>query len=171
MELRLAWKYFLYFITLLLLQVLVFDNMVVSKYLFYPNVFVLFILLLPFELDLNIMLIVGFISGLIYDIFIHSLAFNAISFTVIAYLRYYILKLIIPREGYIANTLPSYIYYGFNWFFLYSLIIVFVYELIFNFLVYFKVSFNRILLNSIVDFLLSFFFVMVLHLTFYKNKL
>lgn len=122
-------KYFIIFITAVLLQVLVFDHIRLGGYL-NPYFYVIFILLLPFETPRWILLTSAFMLGLTVDIFSNTIGMHAFASVFMAFLRPVILRTFSPREGYDAGTLPRLYYYGFNWFIKYSLSLILAHHLI-----------------------------------------
>ncbi len=171
MELRHWIKYLVFWVVLFLLQIGVFDNMNLGGWGFKPQVLVLFLLLLPFEASTPVILFLAFVTGLLYDSFNASMALNTSAFLVVALMRNFLLKSLEPRNGYEVNTRPSAIYYGLTWFLIYAGISLLFYELIFNILDLFSwTMFFRILVKTIVNTLLSLFFVVLLHWFFLKNR-
>ncbi|HNW56649.1 MAG TPA: rod shape-determining protein MreD, partial [Bacteroidales bacterium] len=61
-------RYTLIFILLMLLQILVFDNIQISGYI-NPYIYVMFILILPFEIPSWLLLLISFAAGFIMDLF------------------------------------------------------------------------------------------------------
>ena len=61
-------KYGLYFLFLILFQVLILNNMQFSGYI-NPYCYILFILILPFETPGWLLLVLAFILGMIIDVF------------------------------------------------------------------------------------------------------
>ena len=116
------------FIFLILLQVWVLNNIQFSGYI-NPYVYVLFILLLPFETPAWLVLFISFFLGLSVDMFSNTIGMHASASVFMAFVRPYILQSIAPRDGYEINTFPRVFYYGLNWFFKYTIILVFVHHL------------------------------------------
>jgi len=111
------------FIFLVLFQVLVLKNIQFSGFV-NPYLYVLFIILLPFETPKWLLLFLGFLLGISIDIFSNSPGLHASATVFIAFLRPAILNLFSPRDGYEPGTLPRASYYGFIWFIKYSFFIV-----------------------------------------------
>ena len=139
------------FIILVLFQVLVLNNVQFSGYV-NPFMYVLFILLLPFETPRWLLLISGFLLGLSVDIFSNTLGLHASASVFMAFLRPYVLQVISPRDGYESGTFPRVFYYGLTWFLNYAVILVVMHHL---FLFYFEVfrfsEFFRTLLRVILS--------------------
>jgi rod shape-determining protein MreD len=117
------------FIVLVLVQVVLLDNMQLGAYAI-PFVYVLFILLLPFETPGWLGLLLGFALGFTIDMFEHTPGLHTAATVLIAFLRPIVLKIVAPRDGYEPNTYPRIHYYGFLWFLKYALFLVFFHNLI-----------------------------------------
>jgi len=139
------------FIVLVLFQVLVLNNIQFSGYV-NPFMYVLFILLLPFETPRWLLLISGFLLGLTVDIFSNTLGLHAAASVFMAFMRPYVLRITSPRDGYESGTYPRVFYYGLTWFLNYAIILVVMHHL---FLFYFEVfrfsEFFRTLLRVILS--------------------
>ncbi len=154
------------FLVLILIQILIFDNIQLSGFII-PYIYVLFILLLPFDTPGWLLLMVGFILGFSIDIFADTLGMHTIATTLMAFSRPFVLDIIAPREGYEAGTKPRVAYFGLSWFFKYSAILIFIHNFvlfyieIFRFGGFFSTLF-RVILSTIITLLviiLSQFFV------------
>jgi len=94
---RILIKYIVMFVVLVLVQVLIFNQVQFSGF-FNPYVYILFIILLPLSTPRYAVLILGFILGLVIDIFSNSLGVHSAATVFIAYLRPVIIRLISNRE-------------------------------------------------------------------------
>ena len=110
------------FVFLVLLQVLVLNNIGLSNYAI-PYVYILFILLLPFEIPGWLLLLLGFVLGLSVDIFTNTIGVHASATVFISFLRPYVLGFIAPRDGYESGSAPNPSYFGFLWFLKYALVL------------------------------------------------
>jgi len=143
------------FLVLILFQVLVMDNVMISGYMI-PYVYILFILLMPFETPRWILLLSGFALGLSIDLFNGTPGMHTAASVLIAFVRPYLLDLLASRDGYDPETYPRIHYYGFLWFLKYTLIIVFIHHLALFYLEVFqlKVFFStllRVILSTIIS--------------------
>lgn len=111
------------FMTLVLLQVLVFSHIELSGYI-QPHVYVLFILLLPFETPGWLLLVLGFITGLAIDLFLNTPGLHSAATVFMAFLRPSVLKAFSPRDGYETGTFPTLAFYGSEWFLKYAIVLV-----------------------------------------------
>jgi hypothetical protein len=117
------------FVLLILLQILLFDNIMFSGYV-NPYVYILIILLLPIEIPSWFLLIISFITGLMIDVFSGTIGMHTASTVLAGFVRPYVLRFIAPRDGYESGDAPSMSLYGSRWFFIYALIIVVIHHLL-----------------------------------------
>ena len=157
------------FIVLVLLQVLIVQNIRLGSYIIlFP--YILFILLLPFETPKLTVLLCAFFMGLTIDMFNDTAGMHAAACTFIGFARYYILKLLSPREGYELGLTPNIDSMGSAWFITYSLIIIFIHHLFFFYLEIFRFNeFFRTLLRVFLSTIGTFCFVYVVQFLFYKT--
>jgi rod shape-determining protein MreD len=149
------------FLFLVLFQVLILNNIELSGYL-NPFLYVLFILMLPFQTPKWLVLVLAFIIGISVDMFSNTGGLHAAAAVFMAFMRQPILKLISPREGYDVVQSPTIQQFGFGWFFSYAGILVLIHHL---FLFYmeafhftqFSTTFLRAILSSL--FTLSLIFI------------
>ena len=154
------------FVMVVLFQVLVMDNVMLNGYMV-PYVYLLFILLMPFETLRWIVLISGFMLGLGIDLFEHTPGMHTAATVLLAFVRPYILSLLAPRDGYELETFPRVHFYGFTWFLKYTLLMVLVHHLALFYLEVFQLqnflsTLSRVILSSILSastIVLSQFFV------------
>jgi len=142
------------FVVLILFQVLVMDNVLISGYMI-PYIYVLFILLMPFETPRWLQLLAGFALGLAMDLFSGTLGMHTAASVLAAFVRPYLLDLLSPREGYEPETFPRIHFYGFLWFLKYAVLIVVIHHLALFYLEVFQLkhflsTLLRVLLSSIL---------------------
>lgn len=83
---------------LILIQVYVLDKIRLHE-LATPYLYFIFILWLPFNMNRTLLLIVAFIVGMTLDSFRHHPGFHAAACVLIAYVRPFLINLLIPQEG------------------------------------------------------------------------
>jgi hypothetical protein len=142
------------FFTVILLQVLLLDNVQMSGYLS-PYFYIIFIILLPFEVPNWLLLSLAFILGFSIDLFNGTPGMHAAASVFIAFMRPFTLKNFSPRDGYESGTFPRVHYYGIEWFTKYTLILVLSHHFFLFFIEAFRFSdifytLFRIILNSIL---------------------
>jgi len=146
------------FIVLVLFQVLILNNIQFSGYI-NPMLYVLFLLLLPFETSKSFLLILAFILGLSIDMFTNTMGMHAAACVFLALARPFILKYIEPRGGYEHDAFPAINQFGFAWYISYAGILVVLHHLVLFYIEVFRFSeflttFYRVILSSCFTLLL-----------------
>jgi hypothetical protein len=122
-------KYLWQFLILVAAQLLVFNNIELSGYI-NPYVYVLFILLLPFNIPKALLLFVAFALGLVIDLFMGTPGVHSTATVLMAFSRPRVLALFSPREGYQTGTLPRMQQFGPEWFLKYTVILVLIHHFV-----------------------------------------
>ncbi len=146
------------FFILVLAQVLVFNNIEISGYI-NPYVYILFIILLPFETPQWLALILGFLLGFSIDIFSETLGMHTAATVFMAFIRPYVLSYFAPRDGYESGSFPRIFYYGLPWFVKYATLLVLAHHMVLFFLEMFSftdffTTFFRIIVSTVFSSLL-----------------
>jgi rod shape-determining protein MreD len=156
-----VFRYGLFFILLILLQVLFFNNIQFSGYV-NPYVYVMFILLLPVEIPAWLLLLLSFGTGLTIDFFTGSPGMHSAATVLAGFIRPQILRVISPRDGYEAGSAPNMLTYGLRWFLTYSLVIILVHHTALFYLEVFRLSeFFRTMLRVLVSSLFTLTFILL----------
>jgi rod shape-determining protein MreD len=163
-------KYFGLFLLLLLLQLLIFNNIQISGFI-NPYVYLLFILLLPYETPGWLLLLLGFITGFIIDAFMNTFGMHTSATLFMAFLRPYVLNILIDRNDSGQKGSPSLALNGFVWILRYTLVLVFGHHLFLFFIESFSFTnffptFLRIILSTITT---TLFIVVAQFITQSKN--
>jgi rod shape-determining protein MreD len=154
-------RYTVFFIVLILLQVLFFNNIQFSGFV-NPYVYIMLILLLPVEISSWILIIIAFFSGLIIDFFSGIPGTHAGASVAAGFVRPFVLRFISPRDGYESGAIPSMRAYGFRWFLIYTVLIVAVHHtVLFYFEVFRFAGFFRTLIRVILSSLFSVTFILL----------
>lgn len=157
------------FVLLVLLQVLIVQNIRLGSYIILLP-YVLFILLLPFETPKLVVLVASFFIGLTIDMFYDTAGMHAAACTMIGFSRYYVLKLLSPREGYDPGLIPTVDSMGFIWFVTYAGSMIFIHHLFFFYLEIFRFDeFFRTFLRVILSTIGTFVFSYIIQFLFYKK--
>jgi len=143
------------FVVLILFQVLVLDNVMINGYMI-PYIYILFILLMPFETPRWIQLLSGFALGLVMDLFSGTPGMHTAASVLVAFARPYLLDLLASRDGYEPETFPRVHYYGLLWFLKYTALIVVMHHLALFYLEVFQLkhffsTLLRVILSSILS--------------------
>lgn len=117
------------FLALMLVQVLVLDHLDVAQGWMVPYLYVLFLLMLPFELPAWAGLLVGAFTGLVMDIFSNTPGMHMSASVVLMYARIRLLSLIAPREGYEYGMRPTVPRMGLAWFVTYAALLILIHHL------------------------------------------
>lgn len=143
------------FVVVILFQVLVLNNVMINGYMI-PYIYILFILLMPFETPRWVQLLSGFALGLAMDLFTGTLGMHTAASVLVAFVRPYLLQLLASRDGYEPETFPRIHYYGFLWFLKYAALIVVIHHLALFYLEVFQLkhffsTLLRVILSSILS--------------------
>jgi rod shape-determining protein MreD len=133
-------KYALRFVILVLLQVIVLNHVNFSGYL-NPYLYVLFILILPFETPGWVLLITSFLIGYSVDIFSNTQGMNAAASVFMGFCRPLVIRMVTTQREFEQNMQPGIRDMGFRWFLSYSLLLIFLHHLVLFYLEAF--SFNQ----------------------------
>jgi len=130
------------FVILMLVQVLVFNNMNLGGYM-HPYIYVLFLLLLPININRSLLLLIAFFTGLTVDYFAGTMGINAAASVLLAYLRPGTIKLFFNRQDFLSKDEPGLALFGVTGFFKYTIVLIFMHQLLLFFLE--VLSFNNFL--------------------------
>lgn len=86
------------FILLILVQVYVLDK-IHLYYMVTPYLYLLFVLWMPFQVSRGWQMFLAFILGFTLDSFHHNPGFHAAACVLIAYIRPFLINVLIPQEG------------------------------------------------------------------------
>ena len=86
------------FVLLVFLQVFVLNNVQFSGFV-NPYLYIMFIMLLPFEISGWFMLVLAFLIGLVIDVASDTMGYHTIATVFMAYLRFHLLRYIAPHDG------------------------------------------------------------------------
>jgi len=86
------------FCILILVQVFVLDK-ISLHYMVTPYIYFLFILWMPFKLGRSAQMLLAFMLGFTLDSFRHHPGFNTAACVLVAYLRPFLINILIPQEG------------------------------------------------------------------------
>lgn len=161
---------FFRFIFLVLAQVLIVKNIELGRFI-NPFLYILFIIMLPFDTPKWTLIIASFFIGLSIDMFYDSMGMHAAACVFIAYCRPGVLKLISPREGYEITIQPTMQNLGSAWFFSYAGILVFLHHFVLFYIEVFRFSeFFSTFLRVILSSLFSLILITIVQFLFYKKE-
>lgn len=90
--------------------------------------YIAFLLLLPIETNPLFLMLLGFIAGILVDMFYDSLGLHALATVFIMYLRNTWLARLTPQGGYDSNAIPDLGMNGMQWFLIYLMPLIFVHH-------------------------------------------
>jgi len=110
------------FMLLIPLQALVLHNVGFGEYSSYFNgfLYILFILMLPYETPKWLVLTASLALGLVLDVFLGTIGMHASACVVIAYSRPWIMKLLASTDEYEFRNKPTVHVMGFRWYISYA---------------------------------------------------
>lgn len=116
------------FILLVLAQVLVINHIRLGGFV-HPYIYLIFVMLLPFNTPGWLLLLLGFGTGLTIDLFMGTLGMHAGATTLMAFCRPSIIRLVSGNQKFENIKEPNIDQLGFPWFLRYTLCMVFVHNL------------------------------------------
>ena len=117
----------LLFLGLVFLQVMIFDNLRLGLFI-HPYVYVLYIMLLPFETPRWSLIINGFVIGMVIDIFNGTPGLNAAATVLMAYLRPNVINVTTRKSDIEGKTAPSVSEMGLPWFMPYAVLLLVIHN-------------------------------------------
>lgn len=158
------------FIAYLLLQVLLFRNVVLFDVAF-CFIYIGALIMLPFDTGRLPAMFIGFVSGLVVDIFYDSLGIHAAACVFMMYLRPYWINLITPRGGYENVSEPRLKLLGSQWFATYGIALAFVHHFVLFFLEVGSFHLFFFTLSKVVaSTLLTFTMLVIFQYLFYSSR-
>lgn len=150
------------FIVLVVMQVLVFDNMQFGNYI-HPHIYVLFLMLLPFDTPKWSLLLNGFILGMSVDIFSGTPGLNAAATVMMAYFRPYIVGITTRKSDIEGKNEPTVTEMGLQWFTIYGLLLLLLHNLVLFWLEAFSIKlFGMVLLETLLSSVISFLMIILI---------
>lgn len=154
---------------LLFVQIFLLRNM-----LFYnlstPFIYVLFILVLPFQIPNLLLYIIALVTGLTLDAFYDTLGVHTSACIALAFVRILFISISLNRES-IDEPEPSLGNMGFKWFSLYAVLCIFVHHLVLFFLEAFKLtSLTYTLSRTLLSVVFTLFTVLLVEFIFHNRK-
>ncbi len=162
-------KYGFRFVILVLLQVLIFKNIYLGRFIFLLPA-ILFIISLPFAANRLLVLLLSLVLGLTLDVFYDTEGIFASACLLIGFVRYFLLNLLTPRDGFSDTEVPSAQTMGWPIFFLYAGVMVFIHHFTFFYLEIFRMNdFFTTLLKVVLSSVFTLLLIVVIQFLFYRN--
>lgn len=161
---------FIRFFALIFIQVFLLKNITLYN-LSIPYLYILFILLLPFETPNLLLFALSFLLGLIIDAFYDTPGLHASACVLLAFVRVLFISITVQKNDFDTDLEPTLGIMGFRWFFTYALILtLFHHFFLFNLEVFrlseIQYTFTRFILSSIF----TVFLMLVSGLLFFRRK-
>ncbi len=158
------------FLLLVFIQVFLLKNVALYN-LSTPYLYILFILLLPFETPNLLLFALAFILGLTIDAFYDTPGLHASACVLLALVRIIFISLTVQKDGFDNEPEPTLSMMGFRWFLTYSVVLtLFHHFFLFNLEVFrfseIQYTLTRVVLSSIF----TVFLMLVSGLLFYRSK-
>jgi len=158
------------FIILAFAQIYIFNKIQVSGFI-NPQVYVLFILMLPYEISGFWLLSFAFMMGLTVDIFQHTPGMHAAASVTLAFFRPGVIRLVGKKEDLEPWQYPNVRNAGALWFLTYTLILVFMHHLFLFYLEVFRFSeFFHTLLKVFINTVLTSLIIMLIQYLFFSRR-
>lgn len=135
-----------------------------------PFIYILFILVLPFNIPNLLLYILAFATGLTIDAFYDTLGVHTSACVALAFVRLLFISVSLNREA-IDEPEPSLGNMGFRWFTLYSLFCIVTHHLVVFFLEAFKLSeFSYTLSRALLSTAFTLFLILLTEFIFHNRK-
>ena len=158
------------FILLAFAQIYIFHKIHVSGYI-NPQVYVLFILMLPFEISGFWLLTFAFAMGLTIDFFQHTPGMHATASVMLAFFRPGVIRLVGKKDDLEPWQYPNVRDAGSLWFLTYVIILIFLHHLFLFYLEVFRFSeFFQTLLKVLINTVLTSLIIMLIQYLFYSRR-
>ncbi|GAA4339872.1 rod shape-determining protein MreD [Mucilaginibacter gynuensis] len=161
---------FVRFVVLIFIQVFLLKNVTVYG-LSTPYLYILFVMLLPFETPNILLFLLSFLIGISVDAFYDTPGLHAAATVLLAFVRVLFISVTVQKESFDTEPQPTMGSMGFRWFLTYAtLLTLFHHFLLFNLEVFrfseIQYTLSRFLLSS----LFTIFLLLVSGLLFFRKK-
>lgn len=158
------------FLVLVFMQVFLLKNITLYN-LSTPYLYILFILLLPFEIPNILLFALSFILGLTIDSFYDTPGLHAASCVMLAFVRILFISITVQKEGFDNEPEPTLSVMGLRWFFTYALVLTLAHHFFLFNLEVFRLSeipytLGRFVLSSVF----TVFLMLLSGFLFYRRK-
>lgn len=158
------------FVVLVFLQVFLLKNITLYN-LSTPYLYILFILLLPFETPNVLLFVLAFILGITIDAFYDTPGLHAASCVLLAFVRILFISITVQKDGFDNEPEPTLSIMGLRWFFTYALVLtLFHHFFLFN-LEAFNISDLQYMIGRVImSALFTVFLMLMSGLLFFRRK-
>ena len=158
------------FVALVFVQVFLLKNITLYN-ISTPYPYILFILLLPFEIPNVLLFILAFILGLTIDSFYDTPGLHAAACVLLALVRVLFISVTVQKEGFDNEPEPTLSIMGFRWFLTYAFILTVIHHTVLFLLEAFSFSaFTFILQRVVTSSIFTVFLMLITGLLFFKKR-
>ena len=162
-------KYLIHVVCLFIIQLAILDNIQLNSYI-YINIYILAILILPYTMKKTSVLLLAFLFGFIIDLANNTMGIHTAATTFIAYLRPKLLQLTSNRDQ-IDDIQGAQKVRKFGWFFRYTTLSVFIFNVVLMLAEAFSfANFSITLLRIVCSTVVSGIFIMLYYFIALKKK-
>lgn len=158
------------FLVLVFMQVFLLKNITLYN-LATPYLYILFILLLPFEIPNILLFVLSFGLGLTIDAFYDTPGLHAAACVVLALVRILFISITVQKDGFDNEPEPTLSIMGFRWFFTYALVLtLFHHFFLLNLEVFSFTEIQYTLSRVVLSSLFTVFLMLISGLLFFRRK-
>ena len=158
------------FVVLVFIQVFLLKNINLYN-LATPYLYILFILLLPFEIPNLLLFVLAFLTGLTIDAFYDTPGLHASACVLLAFVRVLFISITVQKEGFDNEPEPTLSIMGFRWFLTYAVVLTLSHHFFLFSLEAFHLSEIQYTLSRFVSSsIFTVFLMLVTGLLFFRKK-
>jgi len=158
------------FIVLVFLQVFLLKNITLYN-LSTPYLYIMFILLLPFETPNLLLFALSFLMGITIDAFYDTPGLHAASCVLLAFVRILFISITVQKDGFDNEPEPTLSIMGIRWFFTYALILtLFHHFFLFNLEVFRLSEIPYTLSRFVLSSIFTVFLMLLTGFLFFRRK-
>lgn len=158
------------FVVLVALQVFLLKNITLYD-LATPYTYILFILLLPFEVPNILLFALAFIMGLTIDAFYDTPGLHAAACVLLAFVRILFINITVQKDGFDNEPEPTLSVMGFRWFFAYVFVLTLIHHFfLFNLEVFHLSEIQYTLTRFVLSSVFTVFLIVISGLMFFRKK-
>ncbi len=167
---RVYLKYIVSFILLILLQVFILNKINLWGFIT-PMVYIVFIFSLPFQTPRWVVILLGFLTGLTIDFFSGIIGLHALATLVIAFIRPLIIRIIPLRVEREEHLLPIFYDMKFTWYIQYAFLLTLIHHFVYFFVDILSFhNFLRTIIVVLANTACSLICIFIIQILFYKSS-
>ncbi len=158
------------FVALVFLQVFLLKNLTLYN-LSTPYPYIIFILLLPFEVPNVLLFLLSFVIGLTIDAFYDTPGLHASTCVLLALVRIIFISVTVQKDGFDNEPEPTMSVMGFRWFFTYAVVLtLFHHFVLFNLEVFRFSEIQYTLLRFLLSSVFTVFLMLISGFLFFRSR-